>query len=141
MRGTQKYTIYIFIGLVAYFGLMKLLGLHQVAELRVFNFIFVVIGVYSCIKNNMSLGNTDYLQNLILGFRTAAFAIILFTLSVLIYLHFIDPEFVHVLMGNRTWYTGPDPSYVALAIFAEGIASSFIISFASMQYLKKNSID
>lgn len=141
MRGSLKYALYIFIGLIFYFGLMKLLGLHQVAELRIFNFIFVAIGVYTCIKNNMSLGNTSYLQNLILGFITAAIAIILFTFSVLIYLHFIDPDFVNELMGNRTWYTGPNPSYVALAIFSEGIASSFIISFASMQYLKKNSLD
>ena len=59
----------IFLGIVLFFFLMKLIGLDEFTELRILNFAFVFWGVNTAIKQNRKTQeNSMYLHNLFIGF-------------------------------------------------------------------------
>ena len=127
----------IFAGIVLFFFLMKLFGLESVTELRLLNFIIVFWGVNSAIKKNfIENQNSAYLQNLVLGFFTSFVAVILTSISLTVYLFYIEPSFIEVLESSTLWGNSLTPPLMAFAIFIEGVASSMICTFIVMQYWK-----
>ncbi|WP_159290845.1 hypothetical protein [Tenacibaculum maritimum] len=71
-----KNALKIFLGLVLYFFSMKFFGLENVTELRFFNFLFVLWGINSAIKQNIHFNNEDlYINNLFIGASTAILAV------------------------------------------------------------------
>lgn len=131
-----RYSIGIYLSLIAYFFIMKILGLEHVTELRLFNFFIVLGGIYLLIKRNMEQNGMRYFQNLFLGFRTGATAIVLTAVSLFFYLKIIDPSFMEVLETSMIWGNQLSPFQVTLAIAIEGVASSFLLTYMVMQYMK-----
>lgn len=131
-----KYGILTYLGLMAYLGIMMLFGLHEHVELRVLNIIIIAFGVYQSIKKNKMESEGGYVENLFHGFLTVAVAVFLFAVSTIVYLNWINPDFMEVVSAATMWGKLLTPQHIAFAIFFEGIASGFIISFAIMQYLK-----
>lgn len=130
-------TLKIFLCIVVYFFLMKLLGLDNVVELRLLNFVFVLWGVNGAIQKNVQLNKEHgYLQNMSIGLSTSSLAVILSTLSLAIYLQFIAPDFIKVFENSFVWGSSLTAPMVVFAVFFEGIASSVICSFIIMQYWK-----
>ncbi|MBV1888467.1 MAG: hypothetical protein KUG51_04180 [Urechidicola sp.] len=127
----------IFVSIVLFFFIMKMLRLEHVTELRLLNFIFVFWGVNSAIKKNLTAnGNSAYLSNLFLGFFTSFMSVILISLSLAIYLFYIDPSFIKVLEQSTLWGQTLSPPLMSFAIMIEGVASSMICTFIVMQYWK-----
>jgi hypothetical protein len=133
---TIRYSLGIYAGLILYFFIMKLLGLEQVTELRLFNFFIVLGGIYMLLKRNMEYNSTSYFQNLFLGFRTAALAIVMVSISLFVYLKAINPSFMAVLENSMVWGNHLTVFKVTLVIAIEGIASSFLLTYMVMQYMK-----
>ena len=131
-----KYALGIYGALVAYFFIMKLAGLEHVTELRLFNFFIVLGGLYLLLKENMTKNTSNYFQNLFLGFRTAGLAIVMTVLSLFIYLEAIDPSFMNVLESSMVWGNDLTMFQVSLTIGIEGIASSYLLTYMVMQYMK-----
>ena len=131
----------IFIGIVLFFFIMKLLKLEHVTELRLLNFVFVFWGVNSAIKKNiLENKNSAYLQNLFLGFFTSFAAVIMTSISLAVYLFYIDPSFIEVLENSTLWGDSLTPPLMSFAIMVEGVASSMICTFILMQYWKNKKI-
>lgn len=132
---TQGVKIFVLIG--AFFLLMKVFNLEQVTELRLINFLFVFWGVNGAIKKNIiSNGSTHYISNLTIGSLTATVAVILTAISTLVYLYYIDPEFLMQTQSMNLWGSNLTPPLISFAILIEGMASSIICSFVLMQYWK-----
>lgn len=128
----------IFIGIVVYFFLMKILGLENVTELRLFNFIIVVWGINSAIKQNLYRNhNNTYLTNLSIGFSTSFFAVLAVAFSLIFYITFINYELIHVMENSSVWGKNLSLGKIVFAILIEGLASSVICTFVIMQYWKK----
>ena len=88
----------IFVGIVLFFFLMKLIGLDEYTELRMLNFVFVFWGVNSAIKQNMETQHDSiYLHNLFIGFFTSFVSVIMICVSLSVYLFYIEPSFILVL--------------------------------------------
>jgi hypothetical protein len=133
---TIKYALTIYGALISYFFLMKLAGLEHFTELRLFNFFIVLGGLYLLLKENMTKNTSNYFHNLFLGFRTAGLAIVLTVISLFIYLEAINPSFMNVLESSMVWGNDLTMFQVSLTIGIEGIASSYLLTYMVMQYMK-----
>ncbi|MDB0599943.1 hypothetical protein [Tenacibaculum maritimum] len=132
-----KNALKIFLGLVLYFFSMKFFGLENVTELRFFNFLFVLWGINSAIKQNIHFNNEDlYINNLFIGASTAILAVGLSILGLIIYISLISPSFIEILEGSFLWSNNLSLPLLIFALSIEGIASSVVCSFILMQYYK-----
>ncbi|PHR69134.1 MAG: hypothetical protein COA67_11335 [Lutibacter sp.] len=132
-----KNALKIYLGVVLFFFLMKLLNLDTVTELRILNFGFVFWGVNSVIKENIfNNNNTNYLQNLFIGLFTSLLSVFFIIISFSIYLFYIEPSFIHVVEDSSLWGSDLTPPLISAAIFIEGMASSIVCSFIVMQFWK-----
>ena len=133
--------IKIYIGIVLFFFLMKLLGIDHITELRALNFFFVFWGINNAVKNNIFKNNNNtYLSNLFIGFSTSFLSVIMISASLMIYLFYIDPSFIETIENLLLWGGNLTPPLISFAILIEGLASSIICTFIVMQYWKKYKI-
>ncbi|WP_435263715.1 hypothetical protein [Tenacibaculum sp. nBUS_03] len=131
----------IFGGIVGFFFLMKILGLNNVSELRLLNFVFVLWGINKAIKTNIKLNKESlYFSNFSIGIGTSVLAVGLTILGLIVYVGFIDPELITVLGNSSFWGKNLNLSLIIFALAIEGIASSVICSFILMQYYKNYKI-
>ena len=136
-----SHALKIYLGIVLFFFIMKLLGLEHITELRLANFIFVFWGINGAIKKNILKNNTNhYLSNLYIGFATSILGVILISVSLTIYIFYIQPSFINTIEDLNMWGTSLSPPLIAFAILIEGLASSIIITFILMQYWKKHKL-
>jgi hypothetical protein len=136
MKMSLRYALGIYGTLVTYFFSMKLLGIGEITQLRLFNFFIVMGGIYLLLRRNMKENNDNYFQNLFLGFRTGAMAIVLTVVSLFVYLKAINPAFIEVMEHSMIWGNHLSVFQVTVAIGIEGIASSFLLTYMVMQYMK-----
>lgn len=123
--------------IVIYFLIMKLFGLDNVSELRFLNFLFVFWGVNRAIKMNIELNNEhSYFSNFYAGFGASVIGVGLTIVGLIIYVGFIDPNFITVLENSSFWGKELSLQMVVFALAIEGIASSVMCSFIIMQYYK-----
>lgn len=136
-----KNALKIVLGIISYFFAMKLLGLENISELRFLNFLFVIWGVNSAIKNNIHKNqDTFYISNLFVGVSTSIVAVGIILVSLITYVSVIDSEFIIVLENSYLWGKNLSLPLIVFAISIEGIASSVICSFILMQYWKNYKI-
>ena len=110
--------------------------------LRLVNFLFVFWGIKGAIKKNIFTTNlNEYLTNLYLGFATSFLGVILVSISLTIYLFYIQPSFINTIEDLNMWGANLSPPLVAFAILVEGLASSIIVTFIIMQYWKNYKLD
>jgi hypothetical protein len=128
----------IYLGIIAFFFVMKILGLENMVELRVLNFGFVIWGINTAVKMNISINlDNSYLGNLSLAFATAFFAVLAVTFSLIIYTLVYDSSVIGIMTNSILWGKNLSLGHVVFAILIEGMASSVICSFLIMQYWKK----
>ncbi|WP_299680203.1 hypothetical protein [uncultured Tenacibaculum sp.] len=123
--------------IVAFFLLMKVLGLDNVSELRFLNFLFVFYGVNRAIKQNIDLNEQEsYFNNFYVGFGSSVIGIALTIIGLIVYVGFIDSSFMSVLENSSLWGKELSLEMVVFALSIEGTASSVMCSFILMQYYK-----
>ena len=106
--------------------------------LRLLNFLIVVWGVNSAIKQNLYKNhNNTYLTNLSIGFSTSFFAVLAVAFSLIFYITFIDYGLLIIMENSSVWGHNLSLGKVVFAILIEGLASSVICTFIIMQYWKK----
>src|SRR5689334_21469801 len=86
------------LGLVAFFLVMKFLGLNTVVQFRFFNIVILLIGVRHVLLRERAEndGNLEYLDGMMTGFMTAFLAAVMFSVFIFIYLN-IDGNFMEYL--------------------------------------------
>ncbi len=142
MRKGYVYGLIIAAALIAYFLLMKLLGLETNFYLRIFNFVILIAGVYFLLNNQIvrSAKSVTYFEGLGLGLRATITSVIVFLAFLAGYISFFDTEFIQVLQESQIWGADITLGQAVTGILIEGLASSVVISFAWMQYFKKYTV-
>lgn len=137
-----KYGLLTAVGLVAYFLLMKLVGLVHVVELRFLNGLIMAVGVVLAIKayKSVSQGNIGYFKGIGTGMITAVTGTVIFAAFMVVYTKIAGGELLEMLSAER--YFGQrleaTPGIVIFSVLLlEGIISGFMISFIAMQYFKR----
>ncbi|MFT2007866.1 DUF4199 domain-containing protein [Pontibacter sp. 13R65] len=137
-----KYGIFTALALVAYFLLMKLLGLAHIIELRFLNGLILAGGIVMAIKNYKQSvdGMIRYFKGLGVGTITAITATVLFAVFMLLYIKLFDTKMLEVLSAERYFgerMTVTPGVVIFMVLMVEGLISGFLISFIAMQYFKR----
>lgn len=128
--------------LIAYFLIMKLLGLESNFYLRIFNFVILIVGVYFLLNSQIKNSTipVTYFEGFGLGLRSTLTSIIVFLVFMATYVRFLDPEFMQILQASQIWGSNVALFQAAVGILIEGIASACVLNFAWMQYFKKYTV-
>jgi hypothetical protein len=127
-----------FITLVAYFMIMKWLGLSEILELRFFNFVILTVGIcYGINKFRHDSHESEfYLKGWGQGIFIAVVAVVLFALFMSIYISYFDEPLLQRIRQTTTIGTHATGFHIFFAILMEGMASAAVITLAAMQYFK-----
>lgn len=128
-----------FLSLVAYFMIMKFLGLSHVLELRFFNIVILAVGIcYGINKIKRALQESDfYLKGWAEAMFVSVVSTVLFALFMSLYLSYFDePLMQHIRETTTLGFTVASGFHVFFAVFMEGMASAVVITLAAMQYFK-----
>ena len=128
----------VFSGFMAYFLIMRAIGLHEVFMLRYLNALFLIAGILLAThsyKKNMKV-EVSHKKGLQMGMFITLMAVIPFAVFIYLYLN-IDDGFLSLVEKNVELRDFISPATVAGFICLEGLCSGSIITFIVMQYLKK----
>jgi len=135
-----KYGLITTILLVAYFLILKVIGLHNNPWFRMSNGLFVALGIYIAIKNYKLISGTtfNYINGFKTGLLTGFLATFLFALFMAIYMFHLDVEFMNSLL--KDWFQ--DYNYgggiLIFIILIEGMSSTTILTLTFMQIFKNS---
>jgi len=131
----------VFIGLVAYFFIMKMAGLEHNLELRAFNIIIMGVGVFYSIKSIKKENKLfDYFKGIGSGMFAAVSASLAFAIFIFIYL-LSNPEFLQEIKNVEPFGNYLNAFLISFIIIMEGSGSGFLLSFGIMQWYKKRTPD
>ncbi|GAB3196048.1 hypothetical protein ABID22_001703 [Pontibacter aydingkolensis] len=137
-----KYGLLTAAGLIAYFLLMRLVGLTHIVELRFLNGIIMAIGITMAIRalKIKEKGNIGYFSGIACGTITAIVGTTIFAALMLVYLKIGGQSLVEVLSADRYFgeHVQSTPGVVVFSVLMlEGVISGVLISFIAMQYFKQ----
>lgn len=132
------YGVFVAIGLIAYFLLLSVFGLHTNPLFSVFNIVITGVGMYLAItKYRAEKGaKFKYQKGFMAGLSTGFIATFIFTGFFGIYATELNPGFLSEIlaMWETDWFVNIGMLLFTVAIM--GFATSFVLSLAFMQLLK-----
>jgi len=128
------------LALTAYFLLMKMLGLVHVTELRLFNFVILLVGIIWSmrLRSKNSFGQDGYFETLGSGCSTVLIAVGFFSSFIYIYLSY-DTAMMAVLKQHSMIGDLLTPETAGIGVLAEGLSSGFILAYIALSYLNSHS--
>lgn len=127
--------LYSYAGIALLFVVMKVFGLEEQTWMRFLNILFIIYFTNSLAKQQHKSGvGSDYLRawgGLILA---NVITVSLSLISFVVYVVFIDPNFMKTFVGGILWNNTISLEQAALTLFTEGIGTAVAISFIIMQY-------
>ncbi|HLW33439.1 MAG TPA: DUF4199 domain-containing protein [Aequorivita sp.] len=136
---SSTYGIWIAIVLIAYFLLLKLVGLHQYPAFSIFNGIIYGVGLYMSIKAYRTR-TTDwkYEKGFEIGLFTGGIATIIFTVFMAIYMYQIDGVFAANILESWSLDYDLGASMLLVSMLIMGFATTLVLTLAFMQLHKKS---
>ena len=135
-RIPEIYGTLIFIALLVYFFLMYLVGWVHITELRLFNLVILIAGVYFALKQYQRThrGHMDYFHAFTTGMWTCAIGTLTFSVFILAYLH-IDRNLMQVLAEKQPLGFYLNPYIASFIISLEGVFSGLFVTFLLSNFL------
>lgn len=135
-----KFGLAISVGLIAYFLILSLFGLHTNPIYSLFNGVIMGVGIYSAIKlyREKKGSKFKYQKGFSRGLLTGFNATIIFTIFFGIYATELSPDFLGELISM--WRTEYDTNIgiVLFGVALMGFATSVVLTLAFMQYFKRS---
>lgn len=131
------------LALVAYFFLMKVLGLSHIIELRIFNFLILCTGIcYGINKLKKELHEDDfYLKGLAEGILISVVSLLPFATFISFYLEYFDVALMDHIKSSVAMGEYINGLTIFFVIGMEGLASGAVITFCAMQYFKSEGVE
>lgn len=134
-----RYGIGIAIILIAYFLLLKLVGLHQYPVLSAVNGLIFGAGLYLAIKKyNTQEGDRKYENGFEVGLLSGGIASIIFTVFMAVYMYQIDTEFAISIMDIWNLEYEMGTLMLLISILIMGFATTVVLTLSFMQLLKRS---
>lgn len=135
-----KYGLFVSASLIAYFLILRLFDLHNVAWLRMVNGLFMAAGIYFAIKYYKFKYNSEftYVDGFKTGLLTGFIATGVFMIFMAVYIFHLDTDFAPSML--KTWFNDTEQSAGILiaVVLVEGLASTAILTLTCMQIFKKS---
>lgn len=134
-----RYGIIIAIVLIAYFLLLKLIGLHQYPVFSAANGVIFGAGILMAMKQyKASKSKFKYQKGFQLGFFTGGLATILFVIFMAVYMYQLDTEFSYNILDSWRLNYESGTFMILISLFIMGLATSLVLTLAFMQLLKQS---
>lgn len=141
-RIPQIYGTLVTLALILYFFIVYAIGFIYVTELRVFNLLIQVTGIYLALKQYRRTheGNINYLRAMSIGVGTSFIASSTFVLFLFFYLT-IDQNMMNVIRENAPLGEYLDPYIASFSVWLEGIFSGFLATFILVNYIHTDNVN
>ncbi|MBX2915027.1 MAG: DUF4199 domain-containing protein [Cyclobacteriaceae bacterium] len=141
-RIPENYGLKIAGGLIAFFLLMKVLGLAHIYELRFLNVFIQVGGIYFALKKFRETHDEhmNYFRALVTGVATGAVSSVIFALFLFIYLT-VDPGFMQDIITNEPMGRYLNPYITAFMVALEGLFSGLLFTFIIINYVNTDDVN
>lgn len=134
-----RYGIWIAIILIAYFLLIKLIGLHQYFALSAVNGLIYGAGLYIAIKKYAATASDfKYENGFEVGLLSGGIASIIFTVFMAVYMYQIDTEFAASFMKQWNLQYDLGTFMLLISILIMGFVTTLVLTLSFMQLLKKS---
>jgi len=140
MKGLAiKYGIGIALVLVAYFLLLKLIGLHNYPILSSFNGVIYGAGILIALKRFKAESESfDYLNGFQLGLFTGVIATALFSIFMALYIFQIDTQFALAILDSWGLTYNKGGLIIIVSLVMMGFSTTLVLTLAFMQLLKES---
>lgn len=135
----SRYGIYIAVALIAFFLLLKLVGLHQYPMLSSINGLIYGLGIYLALKQySLKSKSFKYEKGFEVGLLSGGIASIIFAIFMAVYMYQIDTEFSVAIMDKWNLEYDLGTLMLVLTVLIMGIVTTLILTLSFMQLLKKS---
>ena len=140
-RIPENYGIRIGLGLMAFFGVMYLLGLANIVELRMLNLIILGIGVYGGLKKfKASHGkHINYFRALATGVTIATIGSFIFSGFLFLFMKFND-GFMQWIIDNEPMGIYLNSYMAAFIVLLEGVFSGLLVTFVLLNWIDTDEV-
>jgi len=140
-RIPENYGLKIAGGLIAFFLLMRVVGLVHHYELRFLNVFIQVGGIYYALKKfKESHGqHINYFRALVTGVATGAIGSLIFALFLFSYM-MIDNDLMQGIIQNEPMGQYLNPYIAAFMVAIEGIFSGLLFTFILINYIPTDEV-
>lgn len=137
---SQIYGTLIFLGLTVYFFLMYALGLIHVIELRFFNLLIMLAGIYYAIiqYRRTHRGEISYFRALTVGTATGFIGATTFGIFLFFFLKF-EGNLMRSIQENEEIGRYLNPYIAGCVVMVEGVFSGFAMSYMITNYINTES--
>lgn len=134
-----KYGLGIAAIMIAYFLVLKLLGLHQYPVFSAMNGVFIGGGIFYAMKSyKRSAQNFRYQDGFQRGLLTGGIATVIFGIFMAVYIFQIDKVFAQAILDSWGLTYNKGGLALIISLFIMGFATSFVLTLAFMQLLKES---
>ncbi len=134
-KNVLKHGAMLFVGLLTYFLLMRLLGLTDRYDFRIFNGVIQIAIVYLAIRSYAKKKPAEfgYLSGTMTGILTSLVGVAPFAFFQMVYLY-LDAPFLETIRESAP-VVGPyvNPFSGGIIVFVEGMAVGLILSYICMR--------
>ena len=128
------------VSIALFFLLMEFLNLSDNYYLRILNLLFVFYWVNRTIKQNLMEGQNGYLSNLLSAGFTAIFGVIISIAGLLFYIYNKGGTQYINRLSEQFIFGGASVNEYCFGLLFEGLASSMIVVFISMQFWRNKTL-
>lgn len=141
-RIPESYGLKIAGGLIAFFLLMKVVGLVHHYELRFLNVFIQVGGIYFALKKFKETHeeHMNYFRGLITGVATGAIASGVFALFLFVYMS-VDSALMQGIIDNEPMGRYLNPYIAAFMVALEGLFSGLLFTFIIINYVDTDDVN
>lgn len=135
----SRYGIWIAIGLIAYFLILKMIGLHQYPMFSIANGFIYGFGLYKAMRSyRNSESDFQYEKGFMVGLVSGGIATAIFTAFMAVYIFQIDMEFTANILESWSLSYDLGASSILWSIVIMGVSTTLILTLTFMQLLKKS---
>ena len=141
-RIPENYGLKIAAGLIAFFLLMKVVGLAHIYELRFLNVIIQIGGIYFALKKFKQTheDHMNYFRALITGVATGAIASGVFALFLFAYFS-LDASLMQGIIDNEPMGRYLNPYIASFMVALEGLFSGLLFTFIIINYVDTDDVN
>lgn len=141
-RIPENYGVRIAAALVAYFIIMKLVGLAHHVELRLVNLLILIIGVHSALRKfkETHAESLNYFRGLITGVTTSAVASVLFGAFLFLYMK-ADASLMQSVIENEPMGRYLNAYMASFIVALEGFFSGLLVTFILLNWVTTDEVN
>lgn len=141
-RIPENYGIKIAVGLIAYFLVMKFIGLGHHVELRLLNLAILVAGIFFGLKKfkESHADHLNYFRALVTGVAIGSVGSLLFALFLFIYMQ-LDSGMMQSIVENEPMGRYLNPYIAAFIVALEGVFSGLLVTFVLINWVNTDDVN